>query len=269
VKPPVTAPKEYLADPSGRTLDEYRGCDDVLRVEDRTQDDAVIVTPVGRLGAESYQALRDHLLKVGTDAPRAVIVDISELGIESEPSLAVFLAVQTRLQQWPGVPLLLVTGSPTAREIVARNRTANFLPVHSSVADAIAAIDEPPPRQVARQRLPNALSSPRAAREFTRMTCHQWGCPEVLDEVTVLVNELVTNAVVHTLSSPDIRLERRRNQLFTVAVYDDLPGAVSVRDPGGGGGFHGLLLVAQVAAAWGCSPTSSGGKVVWATVRPR
>ena len=48
---------------------------------------------------------------------------------------------------------------------------------------------------------------------------------------------------------------------------DYVPGEVSLRDPGADDGLHGLLLVAQIATAWGCSPTSANGKVVWATLR--
>lgn len=226
----------------------------------------MIVVPVGRLGVETYRQLRDHLIKVGADNPRAVVVDLTGLGIESDASLAIFLTVQTRLQQWPGVPLLLVTGTSAARAMVTRNRTDRFLSVHDSIGDAMAAIDEPPARRVEHMRLPNELTSPRVAREFTRMACRQWACTMVIDEAAMLVGELVTNAVVHTLSAPDIRLELRRN-LFSVAVYDDMPGEVYVRDPGSDGGLHGLLLVTQIATAWGCSPTSAGGKVVWATLR--
>lgn len=238
----------------------------LLRLEDRAQDEATIVAPVGLLGAGTYRQLRDHLIKVAADGPRAVVVDLTDLGVESCSSLAVFTTVQTRLQQWPGVPLLLVTAPGETRNMVTNNHTHRYLPVHDSVLDAIAAIDEPPPRRVEHMRLPNELTSPRVARDFTRRTCRQWNCGEIADEAALLVGELVTNAVMHTSSEPDIRLELRRD-LFSVAVYDDVPGEVALRDPGSGGGLHGLLLVAQIATAWGCSPTSAGGKVVWATLR--
>lgn len=224
------------------------------------------MAPIGLLDAGTYRQLRDHLTKVAADGPRAVVVDLTDLDVESRSSLAVFTAVHTRLQQWPGVPLLLVTGPGETRDMVVRNHTQRFLPVHESIVDAIAAIDEPPPRRVEHLRLPNELTSPRVARDFTRRTCRQWNCGGIADEAALLVGELVTNAVVHTSSEPDIRLELRRD-LFSVAVYDDVPGEVVVLDPGSAGGLHGLLLVAQIASAWGCSPTSAGGKVVWATLR--
>lgn len=241
----------------------------MLRLEDRAQNEVVVVRPVGWLDVRSYQQLRDHLLKLGTDHPRAVIVDLTDVNVASDTSLAIFPAVQTRLQVWPGVPLLLVTGGGAARALLTRTSTGRFLPVHDTVCDAIAAIDEPPPRRVTHLQVPNELTSPRLAREFVRTACRDWDLHALIDDALLLVGELVTNVVVHTSASPLVRVEHRRN-LLSVAVYDDQPGEVSLRDPGVGfAGLHGLLLVAQISTAWGCFPTSRDGKVVWATIRAR
>lgn len=240
----------------------------MLRLEDQAVDGAVVVVPSGDLDAGTYGELRDHLIKVGADTPRAVIVDLSALGLQSNALLSIFLVVNMRLQQWPGVPLLLVTGTMDARALVRSYRAGRYVPVHDSIVHAIAAIDDPPPRRVAHLQLPNSLTSPRIAREFARETVTAWGIEEKADDAVLLLSELVTNAVVHTLAAPQIRLELRRN-LLSVAVYDDVPGEVSLKDPGAGAGLHGLLLVAQLSSAWGCLPTSSGGKVVWATLRVR
>lgn len=238
-----------------------------LRLESWTRDDAVVVLPRGRLDLSTSHELRDHLVKVATDHPRAVVVDLSELYVDAPSALTLFAAVHTRLAEWPGVPLLLVAGAVQTTKMLRLGRTARYVPVHDSVGAAVAAIDEPPPRRVTRLQLPNALTSPRAAREFARSACREWGVGQLADDAALLVGELMSNAVVHTLSAPVVRLELRRG-LFSVAVYDDEPGEVSVRDPGGSvSGIHGLLLVTQLAAAWGCAPTSDGGKVVWATLR--
>jgi anti-anti-sigma factor len=238
-----------------------------LRLDSWTRDDIVVVSPGGQLDLTTAHELRDHLIKVATDHPRAVVVDLASLVIETASSLSLFAAVHTRLAQWPGVPLLLVGGAERARALIARYRTARYVPVHDTVADAILAIDEPLPRRVLRLQLPNALTSPRIAREFVRSTCVDWHLGQISDDATLLVGELMSNAVVHTCAAPRIRLELRR-RLFSVAVYDDEPGTVTMRDPGGSAaGIHGLLLVAQIATAWGCAPTSDCGKVVWATLR--
>lgn len=239
-----------------------------LRLESEARDDVVVVAPQGVLDLAGYRPLRDHLLKVGTDGPRAIVVDLTDLRVDSQASLAIFAAVHTRLAQWPGVPVLLAAGGRRGRELVADNRVARFVPVHDSVVAAVAAVDDPPPRRVTGARFANALVSLRPAREFARETCVAWDVADIGDDVALLVGELVTNAVVHTSSAPRLRLELRRN-LFSVAVHDDEPGEVTVRDPGGRAEAHGLLLVAQIATAWGCSPAPDGGKVVWATLRTR
>jgi anti-anti-sigma regulatory factor len=235
----------------------------VLRLEDQAQDEAVIVVLTGRLDVTSHRRLRNHLIKVGSAGPRAVVVDLTGLVVESDASLAIFGVVQTRLEQWPGVQLLLVADSELGRTLRATNRAVR---IHATVSDAVAAIGDQPPRQVARIRLPNALTSPRVARQFARLTCAAWGLGALVDDTLLLVGELVTNAVTHTASAPLLRLELRPD-LFSVAVYDDLECEVSMRDPGTCDSVHGLLLVAQLATMWGCSPTLTGGKAVWATLQ--
>lgn len=242
-----------------------------LRFESRTRDDVTVVAPHGHLGQRSYQRLRDRLLLAGTDNPRAIVVDLTDLHIDADTSFGVFTTVHSRLEQWPGVPVLLAAdGRHNREQLVASKRVARYVPVHESVAAAIKAVDERPPRRVTGARLTNQLVSPRAARRFARHTCVEWELASgVGDDVMLLVGELVTNAVVHTTTEPRLRLELRGNML-SVAVYDGEPGEVTLRDPGPGhSNVHGLLLVAQLSTAWGCSPTSEGGKVVWATLRAR
>jgi hypothetical protein len=241
-----------------------------LRLETWTHDDSIVVLPRGPLDVGTYPRLRDHLVKVGTDHPRAVIVDLAALDVETPSALAIFPAVHTRLAQWPGVPLLLVVpDNGRTRYLLANNRTARVLPVHDTVDAAVAAIDDLPPRRVKYTRLPNALTSPGIARHFARRVCAAWAVGDLADDAALVVGELVSNAVVHTTAAPMVRFELRQ-ELLGIAVYDDRPGEVSVRDPGGSAiGVHGLLLVAQLATAWGCSPTADGGKVVWATLRTR
>ena len=233
-----------------------------LAFHDRMCDGATVVTPTGRLDLTTCHLLRDHLLKVATDGPRAVIVDLGDLTIGSPSPLAVFVGVHARLAEWPDVPLLLVTGSPQVAETLARGRIGRYVTVDA----AVEAIGAPPARRVTATRLANRPTGPRAAREFTRHTCAEWGVRDITDDAVLVTSELVANAVMHTGCDPRLRLELRSG-VFSIAVYDDSPGEVVVRDPGLGlSGVHGLLLVAQVAAAWGCSQTPDGGKVVWATL---
>ncbi len=235
--------------------------------DDRMVADLVVAVPRGRLDAGTYRQLRDHLTRLGTDHPRAVVVDLDGLDIASVGPLAIFTTVHLRLAQWPGVPLLLAGGTEHSRELLAASTIGRFVPVHDTVAAAVAAVADPPPRRTVRAALPNSVSSPRIARDLVRRACSEWELNHLADDAVLVVNELTSNAVVHTRSDPGLRIERRR-ELLSVAVYDDQPGEVRLLDPNGVSySVHGLLLVAQLATAWGCSPTSTGGKVVWATLR--
>jgi anti-anti-sigma regulatory factor len=238
-----------------------------LRLEQWWWDDAVVVVPGGRLDVDSCRALRDHLAKAGTDNPRAVIVDLCELDIESGAALSVFTTAHSLLARWPGVPLVLAGGNEHSRGLLASHHTGRYVPVHDNVRAAIAATAAPPPRQVEHIDLVNAPSSARVAREFVRDTCAWWDVLSVVEDAVLLANELVSNAVIHTSSASRLQIELRRG-LLTVAVSDDSPQEAVVRDPGGDmSDVHGLLLVAQLATTWGCTPTWNGGKVVWATLR--
>jgi len=89
----------------------------------------------------------------------------------------------------------------------------------------------------------------------------------VQDDLSLLVTELVTNAVRHGGAAPDhpIRLECwRRNGLVRVEVIDagtdfQEPAPPEAGDSAGG---WGLFLVDQIAQRWGVSP-GTPGTCVW------
>ena len=105
-------------------------------------------------------------------------------------------------------------------------------------------------------------SSAAEARRFVRAALVDWG-ESSLDEVAaLLVTELVTNAVLHTRSGPEItaRLAGRR---LRIEVADDSP-TPPVRhhySPRAGTG-RGMILVGELASAWGSEPAGTG-KIVW------
>ncbi len=44
------------------------------------------------------------------------------------------------------------------------------------------------------------------ARRFVASTCHRWGIDAVIDELTLAVSELVTNAVLHARTQIEVEL---------------------------------------------------------------
>ena len=116
----------------------------------------------------------------------------------------------------------------------------------------------------ARTTLPATVDSPAAARAFTRAAVA--GVPVRIDDLTLVVSELVTNALVH--GTGDITLHVTGiDDGVRVEVGDDDPPPASLpvgNAPAAESG-RGLLLVSRVATAWGVRP-DGGGKVVWADV---
>lgn len=117
--------------------------------------------------------------------------------------------------------------------------------------------------------------APSAARRFVREALDAWDVPSATtDDVTLLVSELVTNAVVHAGTS--VRLECRRERgMLVVEAADRHPSravetrVVEARGAGEGadGGRdghqgHGLRLLAALAEEWGVTYRRDG-KTVW------
>lgn len=86
---------------------------------------------------------------------------------------------------------------------------------------------------------------------------------EVVGDATLLISELVTNAVLHAAPPIEVRLYRAQN-LVTVAVSDGSaePGVVHAARPSDEGG-RGLLLVERIAARWG-TDVATDRKTTWA-----
>jgi anti-sigma regulatory factor (Ser/Thr protein kinase) len=128
--------------------------------------------------------------------------------------------------------------------------------------------------QEASVTLPSAPASVPAARAYVMNVLTEWGLEayeEAAETVRLIVSELATNAVQHTLGqSPtftvDLRLDRE--QRLEIGVTDSHPGrprqlpAATQQDGG-----RGLLIIRCLADESGgevfVTPTAEGGKTVW------
>ncbi|NLU69852.1 ATP-binding protein [Streptomyces sp. HNM0574] len=128
--------------------------------------------------------------------------------------------------------------------------------------------------QEASVTLPSAPASVTAARRYVAGVLTDWGLAEgsdAADAVRLIVSELATNAVQHTLGqSPDFTVDvlLEREELLSIGVTDShpsmprrLPAAVQ-QDNG-----RGMVIVRALAAESGgrltVRPTDGGGKTVW------
>lgn len=132
--------------------------------------------------------------------------------------------------------------------------------------------------EAARCVLRSNLESPRIARDFTRTTLMEWKLCQVIEDTTIVVSELVTNALRHGLHYPltsaealPIQLVLFRHDRRLLAVVTD-PGdqAPSRTDtPHFAESGHGLHVVEAISHTWGWARLATGGKAVWAAFETR
>jgi DNA-binding NarL/FixJ family response regulator len=112
-------------------------------------------------------------------------------------------------------------------------------------------------------RLARDATSARAARRFVRDALAGADSEDLEDTITLLVSELVTNAVIHGGGEVEV-LVRLMPGTVRVAVMDTsdtplAPRAAAEEDVSG----RGLALVESLARRWGVDPVAGGGKAVW------
>ena len=119
-----------------------------------------------------------------------------------------------------------------------------------------------PPQSALKLMVPRSPKAATIARAALTEWLATWRCPsDLAADVTLVLSELVTNAVIHANSSADITATLHDHRL-RVEVHDRSAEPPHLRtghdDPGG----YGLQFVATLADTWGWTFTTPG-KVVW------
>lgn len=119
----------------------------------------------------------------------------------------------------------------------------------------------------ARTQLERGMEAPRAARDFVRAALAGWDgagdLEDLAESVTLLVSEVVTNAVVHASSDVEV-LIRLNADAAVVEVTDTSDSAPVPRDADDEAtSGRGMALVDALARSWGVRPAPGGGKTVW------
>ncbi|MEV6600107.1 ATP-binding protein [Actinoplanes sp. NPDC051346] len=226
-----------------------------------------------RLGMDVSAAIRNCL----AEPPSAIIADLHDLGDPDGTSMPTWLAARrAAVVQQPPVQLALCL--PTTAGLDRRLRRAGahqHLPLFATMLEARAVVTARlPVAEQMQTRLPAQMRSARTARDLVTRACGRWHLPRLLLRARLVMSELVANAVEHAGTDIWISVSQRGTGLH-LAVGDGVadlprlrhpaPGTAQTRLPERG---WGLRLVHLGAAAWGAMPVP-GGKVVWATVRPR
>jgi anti-sigma regulatory factor (Ser/Thr protein kinase) len=128
--------------------------------------------------------------------------------------------------------------------------------------------------QEASVTLPSDPASVSAARTYVSNVLTQWGLPgeaDVADTVRLIVSELATNAVQHTLGqSPTFTVDiaLARDEHLRIGVTDSHPRhpkrlPAAVQQDNGRGMVIIRWLIAECGGRLSVDPTPEGGKTVW------
>jgi anti-anti-sigma regulatory factor/anti-sigma regulatory factor (Ser/Thr protein kinase) len=234
-----------------------------------TRDHLAVVAVEGELDMAGTIALHTALLECLAEQPSALLVDLSGMTLAEDTSLAIFAAVVRQAAMWPGTPVLLC--APTARTAAQLARGGfGRLTVHRSVAAAVRSLEagQAKPLTIADQLLPVAGAA-RHARDIVTEACSRWNLPHLIGPASLVASELVANAIEHAGTMMTFRITHR-NRYVHIAVHDGSPMKPRLTPPTNPRALRGrgLLLVASIAAGWGCLP-SRDGKVVWAVLATR
>ncbi|HUQ63587.1 MAG TPA: ATP-binding protein [Acidimicrobiales bacterium] len=114
---------------------------------------------------------------------------------------------------------------------------------------------------------PAEPASVSKARRFVRETLDAVGAAGFEECAILLVSELVTNAVLHARTAPEVTVRVTEDRVW-VGVRDASPVAPAPKRYGlEAATGRGLQLVEQIAARWGVD-TDSAGKTVWFELDP-
>jgi anti-anti-sigma factor len=240
-----------------------------LTVSADTTGTCCLLTVDGVLDGSTYLPLRDAIIEAALDRPRAVLVDVDALDVPASSAWSVFTSARWHVSTWPGIPIILLCSHAGRRSTIKRTGVTRYVPVHSTVDAALAALTDG--RRVlrrARTDLPASLVALRMARKFVAEWLGAWSQSELIAVATVIVNAFVENVLQHTDSAPALVLESD-GAAVSISVQDasSTPSARHEDPYRGGDKVSGLAIIASVCRAWGSTPTPSG-KTVWAVVGP-
>jgi hypothetical protein len=213
------------------------------------------------------EGAHEMLLESLADEPTTVLCDLS--GVTGPPDLSgagLLGAVAAEVRHWPGTAVGFVCPRPDLREVLSRQPDSEHLVIADRRRRVLAGLARRPRSTIVRTPLPPVARSARAARDLVARTCLDWECSAQVGAATLVVSELVTNAMLHAGTDLSVSLARC-GAWMRLAVRDansrpPQPQLVDTSQVSG----RGMLLVAAVSEAWGVLPTSDGGKVVWAVL---
>ena len=211
----------------------------------------------------TYQAA----LRAAAEEPAAVICDLTGVvGRAPAPATRRLASLGAEVRQWPGVAIAIACPGARRRQALARAPEGQHLLLAEHRAVLLAQLGRRAAPEVVRVDLAPSARLVRTARDLTTRALLDWGCPQPIGPATLIVSELVNNAILHARTDLTVSVSRW-GDLVRLAVHDATPERPVRRHEPTQVTGRGMLLVAALSQSWGVLPASGGGKVVWAVLQ--
>jgi LuxR family transcriptional regulator, maltose regulon positive regulatory protein len=237
-----------------------------MRIQQSSEQGCVVLSLAGRLDLAAAPKVRRAILKQLAEQPPAIICDLSRVEAIEPLSAGVFAAIRHPALDWPGTALLLCGARPAVADTLRRQGMVARLAIYPSLDQALANVGTRPPWLRETLALEPVAAAARVGREFVGEVCGRWRLEGLAWSAALVASELVTLAVGHSGSAMELRVELRGRRL-QVAVHDQDPnllGLLAAKEDGDRG--LALLVMDQVATAWGVRQDAAGGKTAWCTL---
>jgi CheY-like chemotaxis protein len=241
----------------------------VLLVDDVTEVRTVVRMALRlRGGFDVVAEAADGRAAVDAAAKWQPDVVVLDLGL---PDLAGHEVLSMLRRAAPESRVVVFTGTETTDRSMVRTEVEGFALKDDDVAYLVDLLDDLSrhgPR-AAFFRVDDRPEEIAGARHFVDRHCAAWSYDDIADEASLVVSELVTNAIMHARSGCDLRL-RDAGAVLRIEVVDGGRGSPELQRPATHAEHgRGLLLVSSMCAAWGVETLPDGRKVVWAELSRR
>lgn len=249
----TATPCDPSVTPMGKAQEDPVDGAGFLDVQVRDEARLRVVRLTGELDRIACYEVRELLLGLAMERPKAIVVELGEFRVAAPALLVVFDVVAAELAEWPGVPVLLALTSPSVRLIFQATGLPERVLAVDSLAEAMAVLNTGPRSRRLRLPVPATPSGELLARAAAEQVCHSWRLPDL----TEVLPPVAADLVAHTTAES--------GECVMLQFWTDVQRmVVSVR---------GLLRVDTALAVprWndtvsGHTPTGDGAVVVWTSL---
>jgi LuxR family transcriptional regulator, maltose regulon positive regulatory protein len=237
-----------------------------MRIQQSSRQGCVVLAFAGRLDLAAAPQVQRAILKQLAEQPPAVICDLGQVEAIDPLCAGVFASIRHPALDGPGTALVLCGARPPVADILSRRRMASRLAMYPSMDHALAEVGTRPPRLYEQRTLEPVAAAARVGRELVREVCGRWGLGGLADPAALLASELVALAITYAGTPLELRVELLDAQL-RVAVEDPDPDLLQFLAAEEETDRRlRLLIIDQVATAWGVRQDGAGGKTAWCTL---